>query len=213
MYNAGRYAFFILLLFITGCLGLSSEIAIGRDGSGTITLEYRISRMLESLGKLDGNERWLPVPVGRADFERTVARIDGLSMTSFASKTDGEDLINTVKLRFANPGVLVRFLDATGQRAAWTGEQGENRLTLTLGGGAGIEDPELLRLAAALSEGYVLSFGLSLPGDAALTLRDARGGVLEKPPAGTVSAQGGRVVFSSPMAEMLAGGMIMEIRW
>jgi hypothetical protein len=219
MNNAGRYVFFTVLLLVMGilssCLGVSSEITLDRDGSGTITLEYRISRMVESLGKLDGNERWLPVPVGQADFERTVARIEGLRMTSFSSKIGDEDVINTVKLAFADPGALVRFLDATGQRASWEGGQGENRLILTLGGGAGIQNQELLRLAAALSEGYSLHFGLSLPGEAAVGLRDSRGGVLEKPPAGTIDSRGSRVVFSSPMADMLSltGSFIMDIRW
>jgi hypothetical protein len=209
----------MVLLLVMGilasCLGVSSEIAIGRDGSGTITLEYRISRMVESLGKLDGNERWLPIPVGQADFERTAARIEGFRMTSFSSKIADEDMINTVKLAFDNPAVLVRFLDATGQRASWEGGQGENRLILTLGGGAEIQNQELLRSAAALLEGYSLHFGLSLPGEAALSLRDTRGGILEKPPAGTIDSRGGRVVFSSPMADMLSstGSFIMEIRW
>jgi hypothetical protein len=211
--------FFLSLLLaaftLGSCLGVNSEIVINRDGSGTLNLEYRIARMVESLGKLDGNERWPPVPVGQADFERTVARIEGLSMSSFSSKIDGEDLIYTVKLAFADRKALVRFLDATGQRAAWTGEGGENRLSLGLGGGAGIRDPELSRLAASLFEGYTLSFGFSLPGNAAVTLRDDRGGVLEKPPSGTLSSRGGRVLFSSPMAGMLdsSGELTLEIRW
>jgi hypothetical protein len=219
MNNAGRYMVFMAVLLMMGvlgsCMGLSSEIVIGRDGSGTITLEYRISRMVESLGKLDGNERWLPIPVGQADFERTVARIEGLSMSSFSSRIDDEDLINTVKLAFAHPQALVRFLDATGQRASWEGGPGGNRLSLNLGGEAEIRDPELLSLAAALSEPYTLRFGLSLPGEAVLILRDSRGGVLEKPPAGTIESRGGRVVFSSPMADMLnsAGNFTMEARW
>ncbi|MDR2028198.1 MAG: hypothetical protein LBP93_01525 [Treponema sp.] len=234
MNNAGRYVFFIrqgvhtppfkagralVLLLVMGilgsCLGISSEIAIGRDGSGTITLEYRISRMVESLGKLDGNERWLPVPVGQADFERTIARIEGLTMDSFSSKSTDEDIINTVKLAFANREALVRFLDATGQRASWEAGPGGNRLTLSLGGGAGVQNQELLRLAAALTEGYSLRFSLSLPGSAALSLRDSQGRVLENPPAGTIESRGGRVVFSSPMADMLSltGAVVMEIGW
>jgi hypothetical protein len=219
MNNAGRYVFLIFVLPLMGllgsCLGISSEIAIGRDGSGTITLEYRLSRMVESLGKLDGNERWLPVPVGQADFERTADRIEGLKVASFSSRTSGEDLINTVKLEFAHPGALVRFLDATGQRAAWTREQGGNRLTLSLGGGAEIRNPDLRELTAGLSEGYVMHFGLTLPGTAETTLRDSRGGALEQPPVGTLRSQGGRVVFSSPMADMLSSPqtVTMEIRW
>ena len=42
---------------LNSCLGASADITIRSDGSGRIALEYRVSQMLESLGRLDGNER------------------------------------------------------------------------------------------------------------------------------------------------------------
>ncbi|GHT76702.1 hypothetical protein FACS1894124_8630 [Spirochaetia bacterium] len=83
----------VLITGVLGsCIGMSADITIRRNGSGVLALEYRMSRELESLGKLDGNERWLPIPVGKADFERTTDRIPGLALKSFSSKTTDKTL-------------------------------------------------------------------------------------------------------------------------
>ncbi|GHV76856.1 hypothetical protein AGMMS49942_16770 [Spirochaetia bacterium] len=191
---------------LCSCVGLASEIVLRRDGSLSMSLEYRFSRELESLGKLDGNENWPPLPVGKADFERTVARIEGLSLGSFTTKTAGKDVVNQVKLDFTNLEALVRFLDASGQRASLAREGGKTRLTLSFGGGGGGVDPELLALLASATEGYSLDFGLTLPH--APELR-------ERPQTGAVVLEGNRVGFSMPLAELLSGAepVTLEILW
>jgi len=62
---------FLLLLF-NSCIGLSLDIQMRRNGSGRLLMEYRVSRMAEAIGRLDGNENWPIIPNGRADFERTL---------------------------------------------------------------------------------------------------------------------------------------------
>jgi len=111
------------LTLMNSCLGVSAEISIRADGSGTIALEYRVSQMLESLGRLDGNEKWPAIPVGKADFERSLARIPGLRLSSFSSKdvphlSGGRDLLTKVTLEFKNTAALLAFLDSTGSRAS-----------------------------------------------------------------------------------------------
>ena len=166
------------------------------------------------MGKLDGNEKWPPLPVGKADFERTVARIEGLSLGSFSTKTTGKDIINHVKLDFARLDALVGFLDASGQRAFLAQEGGKNRLTLTFSGGGGV-DPELLVLAAAAMECYSLNFGLTLPTAPEVRILDGNGGILTSPPAGTLSVKGTGAVFSVSMAELLSSPepVTLEIVW
>jgi hypothetical protein len=209
----------LLLMLVTAfvfgsCVGTATEIVIRRDGSGTIALEYRISREFESLGKLDGNERWPPLPVGEADFERTVARVDGLSLRSFTTKTTAKDVIGEVKLDFANLEGLVYFLDISGQQASLSREGGKNRLTLIFKSFPDT-DPELLSLVSSVMEGYSLDFSLTLPGNAELRILDGNGGVLESPPMGSVAVQGTGVSFSSPMAELFTSTrpVNLEILW
>ncbi|MDR1596374.1 MAG: hypothetical protein LBR99_01590 [Treponema sp.] len=198
----------------SSCIGTATEIEIRRDGSGTIALEYRISREFESLGKLDGNEGWPPLPVGEADFERTAARIDGLSLRSFTTKTTAKDVISQAKLDFADLETLVYFLDASGQQASLGREGGKNRLTLIFGSFPDT-DPELLSLVSSVMEGYSLDFRLTLPVNAELRILDGNGGVLASPPAGSGAVQGTGVSFSSPMAELLTSArpVNLEILW
>ncbi|GHV30796.1 hypothetical protein AGMMS4952_18330 [Spirochaetia bacterium] len=202
----------------SSCVGVVQEILIRRDGSGTVSLEYRFSRELETLGKLDGNENWPPLPVGKADFERTVARIPGLSLHSFTTKTAGQDIVNQVKLSFSSTEALVHLLNGSaggsGQRASLVREGNRNRLTLGWSGG-GDTDPELLSLLGAAMEGYILEFGLTLPQTPELRILDGNGRARETPPAGTVTVQGKRAGFSVPMAGLLSSPepFTLEILW
>jgi hypothetical protein len=205
----------LLTFFLSSCIGVTANITIRTNGRGTIDLEYRISRIAEALGKLDGNEGWPPLPVGRADFERTIARIDGLTLTSFSGRDDETDRVIRVKMDFSGPEALIGFLDASGQRARLTREGSKYRLSLALGGGAQSQEPELLELTETVFEGYTMEFGLTLPRDPTLTLTDGTGQKIDAPPAGNVRETGRSVRFSSPMAALLLAKepVLMEILW
>jgi hypothetical protein len=193
------------------------EIVARRDGSGTIALEYRVSRDLEALGKLDGNENWPLVPVGKRDRERSVARIEGLSLRSFSETTSGNDLIYQARFDFATLDALARFLDSAGRRASLVTEGGENRLSLSFNDSAGrvAADEKLLALLESTFAGYDLVFGITLPQAPLLRVPDRLGATLESPPAGTALVQGNRVSFSAPMAELLSAPepTLLEITW
>jgi hypothetical protein len=205
------------VLLFGSCVGASMEIVLRPDGAGTIALEYRLSRELESLGKLDGNEKWPVIPVGKADFERSAARIEGLSLRSFSEKTTAADRVFQAKFDFASTDALVRFLDSTGQRATLDREGGKNRLVLSFNSSAGLADtdPQLLALVASSFEGYALDFSVSLPRQPELHVGDGRGGYTESPSAGTALLQGNRVSFSAPMADLLGARepARLEILW
>ncbi|MDR2078448.1 MAG: hypothetical protein LBP74_01855, partial [Treponema sp.] len=150
----------------------------------------------------------------KADFERTAARVDGLSLRSFTTKTTEKDVIYQIKLDFADPEALVYFLDASGQGASLGREGEKNRLTLSFNSFPGT-DPELLALASSVLEGYSLDFSLTLPVNAELRIPDQNGGVPGSPPAGSASVQGTVVSFSSPMAELFTAArpVSLEILW
>ncbi|MDR2633116.1 MAG: hypothetical protein LBC51_05785 [Treponema sp.] len=203
------------MLLLSSCIGVRADISLRPDGSGTLALEYRLSRMLEALGKLDGNERWLPVPLGKADFERTQERIPGLRLLSFASKEDDLDQYHQVKLEFSDPGVLVRFLDATGQRASLVQEQGRYRLILTFTEGRVKADQDMLALLSAVSEGYELQVKVSFPAEGSLRVYDREGSSWDTLPGIRVLPQGKGVSFMAPLGAVLTHnqGLYMELGW
>jgi hypothetical protein len=203
--------FFVLTL--DSCFGLSADITMNRDGSGKIALEYRFSRTAEAIGRLDGNERWNIIPTGRADFERTVARIAGMRLVSFSSreepspKTADKDIVNKVELEFKNTEALLSFLDPSGKRAVLVREGDKNRLSISLNEGVSPDtNADLLDLLRQVSDGYELELSFSAAGDSALALSDSRGNAIQPP-------DGSRVVLSGKKVSLKIGtGEVIGLR-
>jgi hypothetical protein len=195
-------------MLLSSCIGVNADMVVRANGSGSIRLEYHVSQFLESLGKLDGNENWPLIPVGRADFERSVQRIDGLKLVSFASKKLEQDIVYTVRLEFSSLDALVRFLDATGNRAVLTQEAGTSRLSLTLSRGQNI-DPELLSLFTSVSQPYSIALSLSAPNSAVLSVSGDIAGA-------SIVPSGRKVSFSAPVPALLlkqSAGATVDIQW
>jgi hypothetical protein len=199
---------FSVVMLLSSCIGVNADMVLRANGSGTIALEYRVSRFLENLGKLDGNENWPLIPVGRADFERTAQRIDGLKLVSFAAKEAEPDIVYTVKLEFATLDALVRFLDATGNRATLTREAGKTHLSLALTDGAQSIDPDLLSLFTGVSQPYSIALSLSAPNNAALSVSSDLAGA-------SIVPSGRKVSFSAPLPALLnqSAGTTVDILW
>ena len=202
----------VALFALCSCFGVSADISVRGDGSGKLVLEYRVSRMAEALGRLDGNSRRQTVPVGRADFERSLSRLPGLRLVSFSSAEDaGGDTVNRAELEFKSIEALPAFFDAAGSRAAFVRENGTNRLSLTLldAPGAAALDPDLLTLVREVSAGYRLRLGLSAAGTASLATTPS------VVPAADIVARGKTVSFSIGTGELLglSEGLQLEFVW
>jgi hypothetical protein len=204
-------AVFALLLCLCSCLAVSADIVLNADGSGTLAMEYRMSLGLKTLGEQDGNERWYPLPAGRADFERTLQRLPGLKLLSFSSKEDGKDLTVSVKLNFSDPGALTAFLDAFGEGAVYT----PGRLLLTLYGGGGTGNKDLESLFAEIASGYPVEIRLSLPEEGTLSVLDGSGGPASPVPGARLGTRGKTLSFSAPLPEILSArnGLSLDFRW
>jgi hypothetical protein len=208
----------LLFLVLSSCIGVSADITISADGSGRIALEYRVSRMAEALGRLDGNERWQTVPAGRADFERALTRLPGMRLVSFSTReqaeggaANGGDIINRAELEFKNIETLLAFLDASGERASFVRENGTNRLTLTLleARDPVASDADLLALMRELSRGYELRLSLSAGGTASLSVKPESVSLARLVPSGK------KVSFTIDTGELLSlpGGLELEFDW
>ena len=163
-YFARVFFIFSLLFLMSSCLGLSLNINLNNTGSGIIELEYRISKSLDSLGRLDGNERWLTIPVGIADFERTLARLPGLKLLSFSSSEDERDIIINARIEFETIQALLSFLDAGGRRSSFSGDPDSGSLRLILSSPeASTNNPSLNRLLEEVFIDYSVNMSMRYP--------------------------------------------------
>jgi len=182
----------MLLFILNSCIGISADIQMRKDGSGSITLEYRFSRMAETAGRLDGNEKYPVIPIGRADWERSVQRVEGMKLVSFSSREDAKDIINKATLNFTNTDALLKFLDHSGRRASVTRENGENKLHITLNERPSSQmNSELLDLVWEVCGGYSFKISLSAPKNAAIDFTDGEG-KQGMPPATTAGSSSGK---------------------
>jgi hypothetical protein len=197
---------------MTSCLGVSADITINADNSGTISLEYRISQVFDSLGRLDGNEARPPLPVGRMDFERTVERIPGMRLLSYVSRDVGSDRVVTARLEFSTIDDLLRFLDSSGQRADYI--SGQRRMSFVLNpGNSSSRTREMNALISQISQGYNISISMNFPSDGTVNVLDAEGKTSAARVA--VQQQGRKVSASLPLETVLFDekGITLEFQW
>ena len=206
---------FALTLLLCSCIGVSADITLNQNGSGTIALEYRISNTLDSLGKLDGNERWNTIPVGRADFERTLDRLPEMKLLSFFSKEDERNQIISLKMEFQKLETLLAFLDASGMRSSLKGNAGSGQLSLVLSKSGELNNPSFASLLAEISEPYSVNFSMTFSGDSSLRLQNDVGLEHKKTPKAEIISKGKKVSFSLPLYEIISSseGITAEFSW
>jgi hypothetical protein len=203
------------LLVFCSCIGVSVDIAFNQKGSGTVAVEYRISKALDALGKLDGNERWNTIPVGKADFERTMDRIPGMKLTSFSSKENKNDLIINAKMEFEDLNSLMFFLDSSGLRSSFSGDAHSGRLFLALNEAKAKNNAALEKLIAEISEPYSVKLSMGFPNEGSVKISDGKGVSLNEIPGSVIISSGKEVSCSFPIYSVLsaAEGINAEFRW
>jgi hypothetical protein len=204
----------LLGLLFSSCLGIRADISIKANGSGQIALEYRVAGELDSLGRLDGNQRWETIPAGRADFERTMSRLPRLKLKSFSRKEEGGDLINRALIDFASLEDLLPLLDAGGENALFDKQGNKNRLLLRLTRGTK-PGAETLSLLENVFSGRSLELNFKVPAAGELSLLDREG-----KPAGEIDGavlvnRGRELSFSIPLSRLLSleRGLSVELLW
>jgi hypothetical protein len=207
---------FLMILTFSSCIGISADIQIRKDGSGRLALEYRYSRMAENIGRLDGNERWNIVPAGKADMERTIARIPDMKLVSFSSKETSKDIVNKAVLDFKNTDALLKFLDSSKKRAVLTKENGKNKLSLILNEPIPKEiDGDLMDLMKQTAAGYRASVSFSADKASTMTVTDGKGNEITAPNSAKAVLTGKKVSLAIDTSDMLelTDGLGIIITW
>jgi len=197
-------ALLFIFLFLNSCVGLSMDIQMRRNGSGRLIMEYRVSRMAESLGRLDGNENWPIIPAGRADFERTLARIPGMRLVSFSSSEGAQDVITSITLEYDNTEALMKFIDPSGTRASVSIENQSGRLNIILNEPVSSNyNEDLFELIRQVSAPYGLSISFSAERNCALSFTDGEGTAAQAPAAAQTVTSGRKTSVSIGITDLL----------
>jgi hypothetical protein len=141
---------------LSSCIGVQSQISLGRDGSGTLRLSYRISQFLRE-------SQDLPLPVSREDFQRAVAAAPGLRLEALSQREDEQDVTIEARIGFDR----VEALNALGDRLglSYSEQEGGRVFRQRLYSGQPPEgiSAESLKLAETFFQGYEVSLELSSP--------------------------------------------------
>lgn len=152
---------FVVLLFLSGCLSSETEVVLRDDGSGRVTLQYRIDALAYDTGAFGGDNAGRIVPVTERDFRRAEAELPGLTIRRYRSRRTDELVEVTAVLSFDSTDTLERLLGEDSVQIELTETGGSWTQTLAAGR---VQDDGDEALAESL-EPYSLSFSLFPPGD------------------------------------------------
>ena len=60
----------MLCITLGSCISIESNIILKNDGSGSISLTYRVSPGMKELGRIGDEVKPLPLPIYKEDFEK-----------------------------------------------------------------------------------------------------------------------------------------------
>ena len=99
----------LVMLLASGCVDIEAELRLRRNGAARLTLQYSFQSELLSTGVFDSDGDLLPLPVARADFERSAHAIEGMRLRSYRRWADGDRIRVEARLAFDDIDALGRF--------------------------------------------------------------------------------------------------------
>jgi len=194
----------VIVVLLSSCIGIESEIRIRQDGSGVMTLSYTVSQFIKNIDT-GRSEKQLPLPVNEEEFRRSAERVEGLRLTKLEEREDEENVYIQAELEFDN----VEAVNALGPEGQ-IGITLESRDGTTTFRQVIYEAPqgqeiteESLEMIKAFFEGYELVYSVTVPAE----VRDYSLGVL--------GSDGRTVTFTITVPEILKAPepLILEVVW
>jgi len=194
----------VIVVLLSSCIGIESDIRIRQDGSGVLTLSYTVSQFIKNIDA-GRSEKQLPLPVNEEEFRRSADSIEGLSLTDLKEREDEENIYIQAELEFdsveavnalGREGQLGITLETQGatttfRQLIYEGQQGEEITEDSLG------------MIETFFEGYELVYSVTVPAE----VRDHTLGELS-PDARTVT-------YTVTVPEILktSGPLVLEVTW
>jgi len=116
----------VAALLLSSCIGIESRLSFRQDGSGALTLSYKVSQFMKNIDA-GREQKSLPLPVSREDFERAVFGIPGLRLASFQQREDEQNVYVDANVAFDTIEALNEF-SRRGAMGLTVSRQGEGLL-------------------------------------------------------------------------------------
>jgi hypothetical protein len=155
----------VAALLMVSCVGIDSRLSIRDNGSGTLTLSYRVAQSVADLGLSTAGKPVIPLPISRADFDRSLASTNGkVRLTKFDRSENEKDIMINAELAFDSLEALSQ-VDAFRDSNLKTSSDGSYQ-SFSQVIGRTLTTPltdESRRMIDALFTGYDLSFTVETP--------------------------------------------------
>ena len=150
----------LLMLLLSSCLSLTTVLEHKSSGSGTLTLDYRISKKSAGIQK-DAltSENLIPLPLNEVDFQEIAASQPGLSVEGYSESEDSDYIYIQAELDYeslddleAVLGIPVDYSEGAVNRLEMTFYESENEM-----------DPESIAILESLFAEDQLIFEMTFP--------------------------------------------------
>lgn len=194
----------LTVVLLSSCIGIESEILLRQDGTGVLTLSYKISQFMKNIDA-GREEKQLPLPVNEEEFVRTAEGIEGLRLTDIDEREDEENVYIRAELEFDSVDA-VNALGRAGQIGISLENQG-NTNTFRQVIFAGQEGEEItedsLKMIETFFQGYDLVYAITVPSQ------------VKSHSLGDLSADGRTVTYTITVPEILKASqpLVLEVAW
>ena len=198
------FIFILTVVLLSSCIGIESEILLRQDGTGVLTLSYKISQFMKNIDA-GREEKQLPLPVNEEEFVRTAEGIEGLRLTDIDEREDEENVYIRAELEFDSVDA-VNALGRAGQIGISLENQG-NTNTFRQVIFAGQEGEEItedsLEMIETFFQGYDLVYAITVPSQ------------VKSHSLGDLSADGRTVTYTITVPEILKASqpLVLEVDW
>jgi hypothetical protein len=199
-------SFLALLAFLSlaSCVDIDTRIRFQGDGSGTISLSYRVSHLIVDLGK-GGEATWsVPLPITEEDFRRSLEGVSGVTLTRFSRKEDEKDLILQADLSFDKVESLskIESFRSSEPSLSISGSTSSYRQVVLHAEKEPVSSDSLAMLDA-LFEGYGISYAIEAPS------------AIRNHGIGTVGSDGKTLTWKSTIKELIQSrtDTVLTVSW
>jgi hypothetical protein len=149
---------------LASCVGVESTITLSPNGSGTLSLMYRVSQFVADMGSSTTEKTAVPLPLSREDFLRGLQDARGVSLKSFRRTADEKDIIITAELAFDSVDSLAKLAAFHDALPSLTSTGGRKTFTQPIVKAAAAEmTPDTLQMIDAFYSDYAVAVRVHAP--------------------------------------------------